>query len=153
MVPQTGCHTASPQHHLGCVRVRDSALIQPNSEEMNQPACSRNSRPGVPSTQTRNSSLLQSIIFPFPIQISRPSPPTRKVKDFTHLESGFVSAHYFLKIFPRNPENVSPRRAKFQNSQRGTDLICKFFQIQHERSMETGLLGDILSAMKLKKLS
>ena len=45
------CHTPSAHDHLVSVSAGDSVPIQPNREEMNQPAWPGNNWPGVPTTQ------------------------------------------------------------------------------------------------------
>lgn len=143
-------HHPSDTHPGVLIRLTQHWSNPTMREQTNQPGCPGHSRRTINSNKEQL--LVAKCYISFPHSETILFPPMRKLLDFAQLEPWFISFHSFLKFSSRRLRYVSLQKVNLQNSQRGTDLACKFFWIQHERLMGTRLLKDLLSAMKLKKL-
>lgn len=140
-------HTISPASFLGVPMWETQRWSSPTMrKQTNQPA--RRGRAGQVCHQLKQgtASYCKALYFFSPIQKPYPSSPVRKL---IKLKCWFILPHSFLKISPKRLRNMSTK-GKPSKQPRRTNLACKFFRIQHESFMGTGLLGDILSAVKLK---
>ena len=145
-------HTISPASFLGvwCERLSADPAQQWGNKQINQHTGVEQARPAVSLNKEQFLIAKHCISFP-PFRNHTLLHPWESCKTLLNWSVGLFLLIPFWK-FPLEGLGTCLQRANLQNNPGGTNLACKFFRIQHERFMGTGLLGDILSAVKLKNL-
>lgn len=144
----TGRHTPSLQHPFWeswCERLSADPAQQWGNKQINQHTGGEQARRAISLNKEQLLIAKHCIYFP-------PFRNHTLLHPWESLLSWSVGLFFLIPFwkFPLKGLGTCLQRANLQNNPGGTNLACKFFRIQHERFMGTGLLGDILSAVKLK---